>query len=133
MAVPTSSLLFKRPPFRFITQNIIHPFWFGGKKGLQTDPRPPVHLPRLESTLRYPFHSPFFYHSAPRLPWGRENCDHFCRAGINCRSSVITAGPKITTIKAGKIKKTSGGTIFTVVFALASSSRCLRFMRKSSE
>ncbi len=44
-----------------------------------------------------------------------------------------TAGPKITTIKAGNIKNTRAGTIFTDVFALISSARCRRFVRRSSE
>ena len=46
---------------------------------------------------------------------------------------VITAGPSITTIKAGNMKNTSGGTIFTVVLALISSARWRRFILKSSE
>ena len=53
--------------------------------------------------------------------------------GSNWRIRVMIAGLKITTIKAGKMKNTSGGTIFTVVFALNSSARCRRFVRNSSE
>lgn len=49
------------------------------------------------------------------------------------RISMITAGPRITIIKAGKIKKTSAGTILTDVLALISSARCRRLVRRSSE
>ena len=59
--------------------------------------------------------------------------NHLVSVGKNCLINVITAGPRITTIKAGKINSTSAGTIFTVVFALISSARCRRLMRKSSE
>jgi len=53
--------------------------------------------------------------------------------GKSCRISAITAGPKITTSNAGKINSNRAGTIFTLVFALISSARCLRFVRNSSE
>ena len=58
---------------------------------------------------------------------------HLVSEGKNCLIKVITAGPKITTIKAGNINSTSAGTIFTVVLALISSARWRRLMRKSSE
>jgi hypothetical protein len=47
----------------------------------------------------------------------------YLSVGISCRNKVSTAGPRITTIKAGKMKNTSGGTILTLVLAPISSAR----------
>ena len=67
----------------------------------------------------------------PRNAGDRKNRIYFNM--FNWCINVIIAGPKITTIKAGKMKNTSGGTIFTLVLALISSARCRRFNRMSSE
>ena len=43
--------------------------------------------------------------------------------------NLMAAGPIVTTQIAGKMQNTSGNTIFTPVFAAASSARCRRFVR----
>src|SRR6516225_7080124 len=66
--------------------------------------------------------------------WRNRCCgDYLLSTGIIYRTKVITAGPKITTIKAGKMKNTRGGTILTLVLALISSARWRRLVRLSSE
>ena len=45
----------------------------------------------------------------------------------------MAAGPMVTTQMDGKMHSTSGNTIFTPVFAAASSARCRRLVRSVSE
>src|SRR5215469_2831318 len=79
-------------------------------------------------------HVSLLFFLAPGDPLqGNRNFAYLPNAGRNCRINVITAGPRMTTISAGKMKNTSGGTIFTLVFALISSARCLLLRRISSE
>src|SRR4029079_10909198 len=60
---------------------------------------------------------------------------HFCATAIGTRTctNLIAAGPIVTTQIAGKIQKTRGNTILTPVFAAASSARCRRLVRSTSE
>jgi hypothetical protein len=69
----------------------------------------------------------------PSLPCFRRTAAVHLMDGSNTLTTVISAGPNITTIRAGKIKNTRGGTIFTLTLALISSARWRRFMRNSSE
>ena len=68
------------------------------------------------------------YPFRPRLP-GKPlaAAAYRFRSGNSSRMIAMIPGPRITTINAGKIKNTSGGTIFTVVLAACSSARCRRF------
>ncbi len=51
----------------------------------------------------------------------------------NDSSNLIIEGPKTTKNKEGNIKKTSGNTSFTVVFAACSSASWRRWVRSTSE
>ena len=53
--------------------------------------------------------------------------------GPSTWTNLIAAGPIVTTQIAGKMQNTSGNTIFTPVFAAASSARCRRLVRSVSE
>ena len=57
----------------------------------------------------------------------------FSTSGIRTVTNRIAAGPIVTTQIAGKMQKTSGNTIFTPVFAAASSARWRRLVRSVSE
>jgi hypothetical protein len=75
-----------------------------------------ANTPSIFSSAQFPV----FYRSCG---YTASKSPSYLSAGISCRIKVITAGPRITTIKAGKIKNTSGGTILTLVLAPLSSAR----------
>ena len=54
-------------------------------------------------------------------------------SGNSTVTNLIAAGPIVTTQIAGKMQNTSGNTIFTPVFAAASSARWRRLVRSVSE
>jgi hypothetical protein len=53
----------------------------------------------------------------------RPRAAPYLKSGNNVFLTIITAGPKIVSNSAGKIKNTRTGTIFTLTFALISSAR----------
>ena len=57
----------------------------------------------------------------------------FSISGNSTVTNLIAAGPMVTTQIAGKMQNTSGNTIFTPVFAAASSARWRRLVRSVSE
>jgi hypothetical protein len=58
---------------------------------------------------------------------------HLAAIGMRTWTNLIAAGPIVTTQIAGKMQNTSGNTIFTPVFAAASSARWRRLVRTVSE
>ena len=57
----------------------------------------------------------------------------FSIIGNSTVMNLMAAGPMVTIHTAGKMQKTSGKTIFTPVFAAASSARWRRFVRSVTE
>src|SRR5262245_44555616 len=64
-----------------------------------------------------------------------ERCGrrHFLTIGKRTWTNLIAAGPIVTTQIAGEIPKARGNSMFTPVFAAASSARCRRLVRSVSE
>jgi len=66
----------------------------------------------------------FFVVLCPRVPgWLPAASSYGFAIGISTWTNLIAAGPIVTTQIAGKMQNTSGNTIFTPVFAAASSAR----------